>query len=53
MSVKSVSQLEEILLDSENASAIVKASELSIGMESSEIDLMNIELFAKRIFKQT
>lgn len=45
----SVEGLEEILMDSSKAAAIVSASKMSMGMDISEIDLMNIEMFAKRV----
>lgn len=49
MNEESVAQLEEILMDSGKASAILEASKMSMGMEISEIDLMNIEMFAQRV----
>lgn len=49
LSDESVAELEEILMDSGKASAIVEASKMSMGMDISEIDLMNIEMFAKRV----
>lgn len=45
----SVPELEELLMDSGKAAAIVSASKMSMGMDISEIDLMNIEMFAKRV----
>lgn len=47
---ESVPFLEEILMDSNKAQAIIEASKMSMGMDISEIDLMNIEMFAKVIF---
>ena len=38
-----------ILSDPEKANAILQASKSSIGMEISEIDLLNIEMFAARV----
>lgn len=41
--------LEEIVMDSEKAQAIIDASKMSMGMDISVIDLLNIEMFAKRV----
>lgn len=49
LSDESIPALEEILMDSGKAAAIVNASKMSMGMDISEIDLMNIEMFAKRV----
>jgi len=49
LSDESVPELEELLMDSGKAAAIVSASKMSMGMDISEIDLMNIEMFAKRV----
>ncbi|CAG9797450.1 unnamed protein product [Chironomus riparius] len=46
---ESVAALEEILMDSGKATSIIEASKMSMGMDISEIDLMNIEMFAKRV----
>jgi len=43
--------LEEIVMDSEKAQAIIDASKMSMGMDISQIDLMNIEMFAKRVVR--
>ncbi|CRL00941.1 CLUMA_CG014349, isoform A [Clunio marinus] len=51
LSDDSIPELEEILMDSSKAAAIVNASKMSMGMDISEIDLMNIEMFAKRVVK--
>lgn len=45
----SLEELEEIVMDSDKAKAILNASETSIGMEISPIDLINIETFASRV----
>lgn len=49
LSDASIPELEEILMDSSKAAGIVNASKMSMGMDISEIDLMNIEMFAKRV----
>ncbi|XP_032683737.1 nucleolar protein 56-like [Odontomachus brunneus] len=41
--------LEEIIMDSAKAQAIVDASKSSMGMDISLVDLMNIEIFAERV----
>lgn len=41
--------LEEIVMDSAKAKAIVDASKSSMGMDISPIDLLNIDLFANRV----
>uniref|UniRef100_A0A1L8DGA0 Nucleolar protein 56 n=1 Tax=Nyssomyia neivai TaxID=330878 RepID=A0A1L8DGA0_9DIPT len=47
----SVSELEEILMDSEKAQAIVDAAKMSMGMDISVVDLMNIQMFAGRVVR--
>jgi len=42
-------ELEEILMDSAAAQAIIDASKMSMGMDISVVDLINIEMFAKRV----
>lgn len=42
-------ELEEIVMDSGKAQAILSASRSSMGMDISPVDLMNIELFAARV----
>lgn len=49
LSDESIPELEEILMDSAKAAAVVHASKMSMGMDISEIDLMNIEMFAQRV----
>lgn len=44
-----VEALEEALMDSEKAQAIISASKSSMGMDISPVDLMNIEIFAGRV----
>uniref|UniRef100_A0A336MNR6 Nucleolar protein 56 n=1 Tax=Culicoides sonorensis TaxID=179676 RepID=A0A336MNR6_CULSO len=43
--------LEEIVMDSEKAQSIIDASKMSMGMDISQIDLMNIEMFAARVVR--
>ncbi|XP_045104665.1 nucleolar protein 56-like isoform X2 [Portunus trituberculatus] len=49
LSEESLPKLEEITMDSAVAQAILDASRMSMGMDISPIDLMNIERFAKRV----
>jgi nucleolar protein 56 len=49
LSEESIPHLEEILMDTGKATSILEASKMSMGMDISEIDLMNIEMFAKRV----
>ncbi|KAK8749147.1 hypothetical protein OTU49_015699, partial [Cherax quadricarinatus] len=49
LSEESLEKLEELVMDSEMAQAILDASRMSMGMDISPIDLMNIERFAKRV----
>merc|ERR1711915_1000178 len=44
-----VEPLEEIVMDSAKAQAIFDASRMSMGMDISDIDLINIDRFAKRV----
>jgi len=46
-----VEELEEIIGDGGKAKAILDASRSSMGMDISEIDLVNIETFAVRVMK--
>jgi nucleolar protein 56 len=41
--------LEEILMDSGRAQAIIDASKSSMGMDISPVDLLNIDMFASRV----
>lgn len=43
--------LEEIVMDSAKAQGIIDAGKMSMGMDISIVDLMNIELFAERVVK--
>lgn len=45
----SVDGLEEIVMDSSKAKAIIDASKSSMGMDISPVDLINIEMFAGRV----
>jgi nucleolar protein 56 len=42
-------ELEAIVMDSGKAQAIIDASKMSMGMDISIVDLINIEMFAKRV----
>merc|ERR1711970_1217915 len=44
-----VEPLEEIVMDSAKAQAIYDASRMSMGMDIADIDLINIDRFAKRV----
>ncbi|GAB0087535.1 nucleolar protein 56 [Sergentomyia squamirostris] len=48
---ESVPELEEILMDSQKAQAIVDAAKMSMGMDISLVDLMNIQMFAGRVVR--
>lgn len=43
--------LEEIVMDSTKVQAIFEASKMSMGMDISAIDLINIERFATRVIE--
>lgn len=47
----SLEGLEEIVMDSEKAKAILDASKMSMGMDISPVDLINIEMFAGRVVR--
>lgn len=49
LSEASLEGLEEIVMDSAKAQAILDASRSSMGMDISPVDLINIELFASRV----
>ncbi|KAG0713450.1 Nucleolar protein 56 [Chionoecetes opilio] len=49
LSEESLPALEEITMDSATGQAILDAARMSMGMDISPIDLMNIERFAKRV----
>lgn len=48
---ESLEKLEEILLDSAVAQSVIDASRMSMGMDISVVDLINIEMFASRVVK--
>ena len=43
-----ISSLEEIVMDSAKAKAVYDASKMSMGMDVSPVDLLNIDMFATR-----
>merc|ERR1712156_747059 len=49
LTADAVAQLEEVIMDSAKAKAVVDASKTSMGMDISQVDLMNIEMFANRV----
>nr|XP_028600399.1 nucleolar protein 56 [Podarcis muralis] len=49
LSEESLEALEEIIMDSAKAQAILEASRSSMGMDISPIDLINIESFSSRV----
>ncbi|XP_048744522.2 nucleolar protein 56-like [Ostrea edulis] len=51
--VDSLEQLEELVMDSGKAQAILEASRSSMGMDISPIDLMNIEAFTAKVISLT
>lgn len=53
LSEESVEPLTEILGDSEKAQAIIDASKMSMGMDISPVDLINIQMFAGRVVALT
>ncbi|XP_076815539.1 nucleolar protein 56-like [Clavelina lepadiformis] len=46
-------KLEEVIMDSSKAQAILSASKMSMGMDVSPIDLINIESFCSRVISLT
>ncbi|XP_012215105.1 nucleolar protein 56 [Linepithema humile] len=44
-----ITTLEEIVMDSARAQAIIDAAKSSMGMDISPVDLMNVEIFAERV----
>ena len=44
-----IEKLEQIVMDSAKAQAIVNASKSSMGMDISQIDLINIEMFTSKV----
>uniref|UniRef100_A0A182T884 Nucleolar protein 56 n=1 Tax=Anopheles maculatus TaxID=74869 RepID=A0A182T884_9DIPT len=51
LSDESLAGLEEITMDAEKAQAVLDAAKMSMGMDISVVDLMNIEMFALRVIK--
>lgn len=51
LSQDQLDELEKIVMDSAKAQAIIDAAKMSMGMDISIVDLMNIELFAERVVK--
>uniref|UniRef100_A0A667WHJ4 Nucleolar protein 56 n=1 Tax=Myripristis murdjan TaxID=586833 RepID=A0A667WHJ4_9TELE len=49
LSEESLESLEEVVMDSAKAQAILEASRSSMGMDISPIDLINIERFSNRV----
>merc|ERR1719483_924117 len=48
-----VEQIEEIVMDSAKAQAVIDASKSSMGMDISPVDLLNIDMFASRVIGLT
>lgn len=46
---KKMKMLEEVVMDSSRAQAIINAAKSSMGMDISSVDLMNVEIFAGRV----
>jgi len=46
---EAIAKLEVVVMDSSKAKAIVDASKTSMGMDISQVDLMNIDMFANRV----
>lgn len=51
LSEEKLNDLEEIVMDGAKAQAIIDAAKMSMGMDISPVDLINIELFAERVVK--
>jgi len=49
LSEEAIAALEEVVMDSAKAKAVVDASKTSMGMDISQVDLMNIDMFANRV----
>merc|ERR1711862_1089965 len=49
LSEEAIAALEEVIMDSAKAKAVVDASKTSMGMDISQVDLMNIDMFANRL----
>eukprot|EP00310_Coccolithus_braarudii_P006807 CAMPEP_0183360898 /NCGR_PEP_ID=MMETSP0164_2-20130417/56132_1 /TAXON_ID=221442 /ORGANISM="Coccolithus pelagicus ssp braarudi, Strain PLY182g" /LENGTH=538 /DNA_ID=CAMNT_0025535343 /DNA_START=22 /DNA_END=1638 /DNA_ORIENTATION=+ len=48
---ESIAQIEEVTMDAQKAQAVFDASKHSMGMDISDIDLLNIHSFADRVIK--
>jgi len=51
LSKESLPQIEEIVMDESKAQSVLDAAKYSMGMDISEIDLLNIYAFAERVIK--
>lgn len=51
LSEESLEPLTDILMDGDKAQAILDAAKMSMGMDISPVDLINIEMFAGRLVK--
>jgi len=49
MTDEMVTEIEEVVMDSAKAQAVIDASKSSMGMDISPIDLINIQMFASRV----
>lgn len=49
LSEELLEEIEEVVMDSAKAKAVIDASKSSMGMDISPIDLINIQLFASRV----
>merc|ERR1712184_32319 len=50
---EAITKLEEVVMDSAKAKAVIDASKSSMGMDISPIDLLNIDTFASRVIGLT
>lgn len=51
LSDESLEPLTDMLMDGDKAQAILDAAKMSMGMDISPVDLINIEMFAGRLVK--
>ena len=51
LSTERLPELERVVMDADKAKAVLDASKHSMGMDISDIDLLNIETFAQRVMK--
>jgi len=49
MTDEMVNEIEEVVMDSSKAQAVIEAAKHSMGMDISPIDLINIQMFASRV----